>query len=34
MVKKLVGLNADNVRQAHEEVAEAKSIGKIVISRD
>lgn len=34
MVKKLVGINADNVRQAHEEVAEAKSIGKIVISRD
>lgn len=34
MVQKLVGINADTVRQAHEIVASAKMIGKIVISRD
>lgn len=34
MVKKLVGINADNLRQAHQEVAEGRTIGKIVISRD
>ncbi|MDI9627874.1 MAG: zinc-binding dehydrogenase [Acidobacteriota bacterium] len=34
MVQKLVGINADTIRQAHEIVASAKMIGKIVISRD
>ncbi len=34
MTQKLVGLTADHVRQAHQEVEAGGVAGKIVISRD
>ncbi len=34
MTRRLVGINADNLRQAHEQVATGAGIGKLVLSRD